>query len=133
MAQPVLHIVGTLHGDIQDVKDAPKNYSISTRRGTLEINPEYKDGLDGIVEGATIVVLCWLHRADRSVLKVHPRGDKTRPICGVFNTRSPARPNPIAVSEFKVLKIEGTSIEVSGVDLFDGTPVVDIKKKIGDD
>ncbi len=133
MAQIILQEIGVLHGDIRDAKDAPKNYSISDRRGTLEIKQEFADALDGIVVGATIVVLCWLHRADRSVLKVHPRGDKTRKICGVFNTRSPARPNPIAISEFVVLGIDGTKIEVSGVDFFDGTPIVDIKKKIGDD
>jgi L-fuculose-phosphate aldolase len=65
-------------------------------------------------------------------LKVHPRGDKSRNQRGVFTTRSPVRPNPIAISELKVLAVKDNFIEVSGLDILDGTPIVDIKKKIGD-
>jgi len=97
----------------------------------LEIFPEYQEGLDGIVPGETIVVLFWLHRAARDILKVYPRGDRSRGLRGVFATRSPARPNPIAVSELKVVAIHGNRLEVSGLDILDGTPIIDIKKKIG--
>ena len=128
--QPALQIVGVLHGDITSREDAPKNYSESQRIGSLEIFPEYEEALDGIVAGQTIVVLFWLHQAARDVLKVHPRGDRSRPLRGVFATRSPARPNPVAISELKVLAIHGNRLEVSGLDILDGTPVIDIKKKI---
>lgn len=128
--QPKLRIIGVLHGDITSREDAPKNYSESERVGSLEIFPEYEEALDGIVSGQTIVVLFWLHQAARDILKVHPRGDTARKIRGVFATRSPARPNPIAISELKVLAVQGNRLEVLGLDILDGTPIVDIKKKI---
>ena len=128
--QPKLRIIGVLHGDITSREDAPKNYSESERVGSLEIFPEYEEAVDGIVSGQTIVVLFWLHQAARDILKVHPRGDTARKIRGVFATRSPARPNPIAISELKVLAVQGNRLEVLGLDILDGTPIVDIKKKI---
>jgi len=130
MEQPVLQIIGVLHGDIVSRDDAPKNYSESQRVGTLEIYPEYREGLDGIVAGQTIVVLFWLHQASREVLKVYPRGDRSRGLRGVFATRSPIRPNPLAISELQVLAVNGCRIEVSGLDILDGTPIVDIKKTL---
>ena len=129
--QARLQFIGVLHGDIASHEDAPKNYSESKRVGSLEIYPEYEEALEGIVAGQIIVVLFWLHQAARDVLKVHPRGDTSRKLSGVFATRSPVRPNPIAISELKVLSIQGNRLEVSGLDILDGTPIVDIKKKIG--
>ena len=128
--QPKLKIIGVLHGDIASREDAPKNFDESRRVGILEIYPEYKEALDGIVSGQTIVVLFWLHKSTRDTLKVYPRGDKSKELRGVFATRSPVRPNPITISELKVLKIHGGRLEVSGLDILDGTPIVDIKKKI---
>lgn len=128
--QPMLQILGILHSDIVSRDDAPKNYDESDRSGTLEIYPEYQEGLDGIEIGQTIVVLFWLHKSSRDVLKVYPRGDRSRGLRGVFATRSPARPNPIAISELKVMAIHANRLDVSGLDILDGTPIVDIKKKI---
>lgn len=128
--QPGLQIIGVLHGDITSREDAPKNFDESDRTGTLEIYPEYQAGLDGIVAGQTIVVVFWLHKSTRNTLKVYPRGDKSRGLRGVFATRSPARPNPLAISELKVLAIHGNHVEVSGLDILDGTPIIDIKKTI---
>ena len=128
--QLAIKVIGTLHGDITSREDAPKNYDESDRVGTLEIYNEYQDGLDGIVAGQTIVVLFWLHKSDRNTLKVYPRGDKSRGLRGVFSTRSPARPNPIAISELKVISVDHNHLAVSGLDIFDGTPIIDIKKMI---
>jgi L-fuculose-phosphate aldolase len=130
MEQHILQIIGVLHGDITSREDAPKNFDESERIGTLEIYPEYQEGLEGIAAGQTIVVLFWLHESSRDILKVYPRGDKSKGLRGVFATRSPVRPNPIAISELKVLAIHGNHLEVSGLDILDGTPIVDIKKKI---
>ncbi len=130
MEQPKLQIIGVLHGDITSRDDAPKNFDESERVGTLEIYPEYQEGLEGIAAGQTIVVLFWLHKSSRDILKVYPRGDRSKGLRGVFATRSPVRPNPIAISELKVLAIHGNHLEVSGLDILDGTPIVDIKKKI---
>ncbi len=128
--QPRLQIIGVLHGDITTCEDAPKNFDESERVGTLEIFPEYQEGLEGIISGQTIIVLFWLHKSTRDKLKVYPRGDVSKGLRGVFATRSPIRPNPIAISELEVLSIHGNCLEVSGLDILDGTPIVDIKKKI---
>jgi tRNA-Thr(GGU) m(6)t(6)A37 methyltransferase TsaA len=130
MEQARLQFIGVLHGDITSREDAPKNFDESERVGILEIYPEYQDGLDGIAPGQTIVVLFWLHQASRDLLKVYPRGDRSKGLRGVFATRSPVRPNPIAISELKVQAVDGSQIEVSGLDILDGTPILDIKKKI---
>ena len=86
--------------------------------------------MEGITAGMTIVVLFWLHRSSRDVLKVYPRGDRSRGLSGVFATRSPVRPNPIALSELTVLSVEGNRIQVRGLDVLDSTPIIDIKKKV---
>lgn len=130
MTDPVLQYIGIVHSDISDLANAPKNYSESDRIGTLEIYPEFTDAMDGIEVGRSIVVLFWLHKASRDELKVYPRGDRSRGLRGVFSTRSPVRPNPIAISELKVLSIDANRVEVQGLDMLDQTPIVDIKKKI---
>ncbi|MGD9947211.1 MAG: tRNA (N6-threonylcarbamoyladenosine(37)-N6)-methyltransferase TrmO [Desulfobulbus sp.] len=127
---PKLFCIGLVHGDIVDLDLAPKNYDISDHTGTLEIDPQYLEAMDGIKAGMTIVVLFWLHRSSRDILKVYPRGDRSRGLSGVFATRSPVRPNPIALSELTVLAVEGNRIQVRGLDVLDGTPIIDIKKKV---
>lgn len=122
--------IGVIHCGIKKTSEAPKNYTESVETGSLEIFPQYLQALNGIEEGQTLVVLFWLHEAKRDVLKVYPRGDKSRGLRGVFATRSPVRPNPIALSELQVLRLQDNIIEVSGVDVVDGTPVLDIKSKI---
>ena len=92
-----------LYGDNTSCEDAPKNYDESERTGTLEIFPEYQDGLDGLVAGQTIVVLFWLHKSDRDTFEVYQRGGKSRELRGVFSTRSPAKPYPITISEMKII------------------------------
>jgi len=130
MNELIVQPIGILHCDLMKREHTPKNYDESKHVGTIEIYPEFIVGLDGIRNGNTIVVLFWLDRADRSILRVHPRGDKSKPRRGVFSTRSPVRPNPIAVSELLVLDINGNILTVKGLDILDSTPVIDIKKKI---
>jgi len=125
-----IHPIGILHCDLIDRVHTPKNYDESIHVGRIKIYPEYIEGLKGIQKGDTIVVLFWLDRADRSVLRVHPRGDRSKPKRGVFATRSPLRPNPVAISELLVLNINENILTVKGLDILDSTPVVDIKKKI---
>ena len=98
--------IGILHCDLTDRAHTPKLYDESSHVGTIEIYPEFIEGLDGMQKGDTIVVLFWLDRADRSILKVYPRGDKSKPKRGIFSTRSPVRPNPVAISELLVLDID---------------------------
>ena len=122
--------IGILHCNLIIREHTPKNYDESNHVGTIEIYPEFIEGLDGIENGDTIIVLFWLDRADRSILKVHPRGNKSKPKRGVFTTRSPVRPNPIAISELLVEDINENILTVKGLDILDSTPVIDIKKKI---
>ena len=122
--------IGILHCDLTKREHTPKNYDESWHVGTIEIYQEFIEGLDGIRKGDTIVVLFWLDRADRSILRVHPRGDKSKPKRGIFSTRSPLRPNPIAISELLVQDINKNILTVKGLDILDSTPVIDIKNKI---
>jgi tRNA-Thr(GGU) m(6)t(6)A37 methyltransferase TsaA len=88
------------------------------------------DGLDGIEPGARVLVLTWLDRARRDVLRVHPRDDPSNPECGVFSTRSADRPNPIGLHEVEVISIDGERVQVRPLEAVDGTPVLDLKPVI---
>lgn len=95
---------------------------------TIEIDPRWEEGLDGIELFSHILVVSWFHLSDeKPLLKVHPRGDPSRPLRGVFSTRAPIRPNRIGVTVVRLLRREGNRLEVQGLDAFDGTPVLDIK------
>jgi tRNA-Thr(GGU) m(6)t(6)A37 methyltransferase TsaA len=93
----------------------------------ISLEPSYEDALQGIAVGDELVVLTWLHEADRGVLQVHPRGDETRPLTGVFATRSSDRPNPIGLHRVTVLGLDGLELTVGPLEAIDGTPVVDLK------
>ncbi|MEU1283396.1 tRNA (N6-threonylcarbamoyladenosine(37)-N6)-methyltransferase TrmO [Kitasatospora sp. NPDC005856] len=84
-------------------------------------------GLRDLAVGQEVMLLTWLHRADREVLAVHPRGDRSRPETGVFSTRSPDRPNPIGLHRVTVLAVDGPRLRVGGLEAIDGTPVLDVK------
>ncbi|NTV12783.1 MAG: tRNA (N6-threonylcarbamoyladenosine(37)-N6)-methyltransferase TrmO [Desulfobulbaceae bacterium] len=122
--------IGVVHCQLQTREETPKNYSESSVTGQLEIYPEYREGLQGLQAGQTILVLFWLHEARRDLLQVYPRGDQSRGLQGVFTTRSPVRPNPIAVSELKVLAVRDLLLEVAGLDVLNGTPILDIKRSL---
>lgn len=93
----------------------------------LEVSPSAADGLEGLTAGSDIIVLTWLHQARRGVLKVHPRSDRTRPLAGVFSTRSPDRPNPVGLHRVTVRRITGRRLRIGPIEAIDGTPVIDIK------
>ena len=93
----------------------------------LEISPKYTEGLDRMELGDEIIVITWLHRAKRDVLRVHPRGDAANPLTGVFSTRSPDRPNPLGLHRARVLAIKDDGLHIGPIEAIDGTPVVDIK------
>ena len=95
----------------------------------IVIEPQFADGLLGVDPGLDLVVLYFIDRALDDVLQVHPRGDLSRPLRGVFATRSPSRPNRIGVTAVRVLKVTGTVLDVVGLDALDGTPVLDLKSR----
>jgi tRNA-Thr(GGU) m(6)t(6)A37 methyltransferase TsaA len=86
-----------------------------------------RDALDGLRAGDDVVVITWLHLADRTVKQVHPRGDLTRPVQGVFATRSPDRPNPLGLHVVKILGLDGLRVRVRNLEAVDDTPLVDVK------
>ena len=96
----------------------------------VTVLPEYADALLGIEELKSVQILYWMHRlsdADRMCLQVHPRGDPTRPVRGVFALRSPMRPNPIGSCMVELIRREGLDVIVRRLDALDGSPVIDIK------
>jgi tRNA (adenine37-N6)-methyltransferase len=101
---------------------------------SVEIYPRYEDALLGLEKFSHVIVFYWFQESDlpekRSVLQVHPKGDLSRPLTGVFATRSPVRPNPLAISISRVLAIRENILHIDRTDAFDGTPVIDIKPYI---
>ncbi len=123
----VLKPIGIIRSPIVDPHGAPLQGSESAVGGKLIIDEQYRDALFGLEKGCKIVIIYWMHLAQRDILQVHPRGDRTRPVRGVFSTRSPQRPNPISLDTVEITGIEGTVIDVIGLDAVDGTPLLDIK------
>jgi len=122
-----LHPIGRVRSTLTDLGAAPRQPDEGAPDAWLDIEPGVADALHGIRPGAEIIVLTWLDRADRSTLVVRPRGDAARPREGVFNTRSPHRPNPIGLHQVSVVAIDGQGLHVSGLEAIDGTPIIDIK------
>lgn len=119
--------VGFLQSPLQSREEAPKQGHEGAPDAWLEVNETVAEGLDGLAVGDEVFVITWFHKADRDVLKVHPRSDETIPLTGVFATRSPDRPNPLGLHRVTVLAIDGRRIKVGPIEAIDGTPVVDIK------
>jgi len=128
----VLRPIGRVASVLHDRAEAPRQGDESAPDAWLEIAAEYAPALDGLAADAEILLLTWLDRADRDQLTVHPRGDLARPATGVFQTRSPDRPNPIGLHRVRVLAVAGTRVQVSGLEALDGTPILDLKPVIGD-
>ncbi|MBW1712485.1 MAG: tRNA (N6-threonylcarbamoyladenosine(37)-N6)-methyltransferase TrmO [Deltaproteobacteria bacterium] len=107
--------------------EAPRQGRLADRELEIEVAADKSAGLDGLQPGQWLWVLLWFDRADRTRLKVHPRGDRSRPLSGVFNTRAPHRPNPIALDLGQLVAIKGNRLVLKGLDAVDGTPVLDLK------
>lgn len=113
-----------------DVRQIGAVREIGDDRFLLEVLNAYRAGLDGLEPGDQVQVLYWMHelgKADRRSLHAHPRGDECKPRRGVFGLRSPMRPNPIGVSEVKVVEVRPVGLVVVGLDARDGSPIIDIK------
>ena len=124
---PRLHPIGVVRSSLRNRADAPRQGSEGAPDARILLEPSYADALQGVSAGDDLVVLTWLHEADRSVLQVHPRDDQSRPLTGVFATRSSDRPNPIGLHRVTVLAVDGLELAVGPLEAIDGTPVVDIK------
>jgi tRNA-Thr(GGU) m(6)t(6)A37 methyltransferase TsaA len=122
--------IGEVESPLTDPASAPKQGHEGAPNAWLVFDPAVLEGLQGIRPGDRIIVLTWLDRARRDVLRVHPRDVITNPLQGVFNTRSADRPNPIGLHEVEVVSIDGRRVLVRNLEALDGTPIIDVKPMI---
>jgi tRNA-Thr(GGU) m(6)t(6)A37 methyltransferase TsaA len=115
---------------LTDPAEAPKQGHEGAPDASLVFEAGVLEGLEGILPGARVIVLTWLDRARRDVLRVHPRDDPSNPQRGVFSTRSADRPNPIGLHEVEVVSIDGDRVQVRQLEALDGTPILDVKPVI---
>ena len=125
--------IGTVESPLTDLASAPKQGDEGAPDACLVFEPPVLDALDDIRPGDEVIVLTWLHRARRDLLRVHPRGDLSRAEQGVFSTRSPHRPNPIGLHRVEIVSMEGARVRVRNLEALDGTPVVDLKPVVSSD
>jgi tRNA-Thr(GGU) m(6)t(6)A37 methyltransferase TsaA len=119
--------IGSVESPVGDLAAAACQGDEGAPECWLVFEPSMGPALEGLQPGADIVVITWLHLADRDIRQVHPRGDANRPLRGVFATRSPDRPNPLGLHVVKILAVEGVRIKVANLEAVDKTPIVDVK------
>jgi tRNA-Thr(GGU) m(6)t(6)A37 methyltransferase TsaA len=126
-AEYAVEPIGYVRSSLTSRDEAPMQGFEGAPDAWLEIKEEYRDGLEGIRINQEIILVTWFHLARRDVLRLHPRQDEKNPLSGVFATRSPDRPNPVALHRVAVREISGSGLRVGPLEAVDGTPIVDIK------
>ena len=147
--------IGIVHSPLTNPSDAPRQGREGAPSAWLEIYPQYTEGLLGIRPGSELILITWLHLAERDRLQTHPRGDRSQPLTGVFSNRSPHRPNPLGLHRVRVLAVDpaitrlrdgagrldprqehsgagadcahGCRLHVEPLEAVDGTPILDLK------
>jgi tRNA-Thr(GGU) m(6)t(6)A37 methyltransferase TsaA len=122
-----LQPIGVIQSRLRDLAQAPRQGHEGAPDAWLVVDPAFARALSRIAVGDELIVVTWLHRADRDVLETHPRNDSSAPLTGVFGTRSPDRPNPLGLHRVTVREISATRLRIGPIEAIDGTPVVDIK------
>ena len=122
-----VHPIGWIRSSLKSTAEAPRQGFEGGPDAWLDVLDDYAAGLTELRAGQEVTLITWLHQAQRDVLRVHPRDDPAIPLTGVFSTRSADRPNPIGLHQVRILRIDGTRIEVGPLEAVDGTPVLDIK------
>jgi tRNA-Thr(GGU) m(6)t(6)A37 methyltransferase TsaA len=127
-----VHPVARVESPLTDRSTAPKQGDEGAPPARVVFTPEFHPAAADLRPGDRLVLLTWLHEADRAVQAVHPRGNPDRPSTGVFSTRSPDRPNPIGLHVVTVTAVENGTLTVTGLEAIDGTPVLDVKPVLGE-
>lgn len=123
-----IKLIGKVNSELRRIEDCPLQENENAPNASITIYPEFLEGIQNIKAGTEILLLTWLHNADRSVIKCVMRNNYDAPEVGVFSTRSPDRPNPIGLHKVKVLSVESDGvIGVSQLEVLDQTPILDIK------
>jgi len=131
MEPPTLTVIGRVESPLVDLESAPKQDGEGAPDAWLVFDQAVRDGLGDLRAGDEVILLTWLDRADRGVLRVHPRDDLSRPLRGVFSTRSADRPNPIGLHRVRIVSVAGpTRFLVGPLEAVDGTPILDVKPVI---
>ncbi len=119
--------IGFIRSELKTRAEAPHFSTEGAPDAFLELKPAYKRGMSRVEVGDELIVITWLHRSHRDVLRVHPQGDRSRPLTGVFLTRSPDRPNPLGLHRVTVREVRRDGLVIGPIEAIDGTPVVDVK------
>ena len=126
--KPTITFIGRIHSQLKSIEDCPLQENENAPEAEIVIFSEFVEGVKDITAGTEVLVFSWLHKADRSIIKCVSRKNYSSPPVGVFSTRSPDRPNPIGMHVVKVLSVSAHGlIKVSGLEVIDQTPVIDIK------
>ena len=125
--------IGSVQSPLTDPASAPKQGDEGAPDASLVFEPSVLDALDGLGAGDEVIVITWLDRARRDVLRVYPRDDVTRAQQGVFSTRSADRPNPIGLHRVEIVSIDGGRVRVRNLEALDGTPIIDVKPVLSSD
>jgi tRNA-Thr(GGU) m(6)t(6)A37 methyltransferase TsaA len=123
--------IGRVESSLTDLDAAPRQPDEGAPGAVVVVDPAYLDAAGGLRPGDEIIVITWLDRGDRAVLRTRPRGDLEREAVGVFATRSPDRPNPIGLHTVRLVAVDGARLRVLHLEAIDGTPVLDIKPALG--
>jgi tRNA-Thr(GGU) m(6)t(6)A37 methyltransferase TsaA len=125
--EATLKFIGKIHSSLKKMEDCPLQENENAPGATIEIFSGYNEGIKDLKAGSQILLLTWLDKADRTVIKCYPRNNKEAPVIGVFSTRSPDRPNPVGIHTVEVLSVEDNKIKISALEVLDQTPLIDIK------
>jgi len=120
-----LYFIGRIRTPWRRREDCPKNARESNAECTIVLDPRWADGLKGLASASHIIVLYWMDKARRDLVLQAPRHYREQR--GTFALRSPVRPNPIALSVARLVRIEANRLTVVGIDCLDDTPLLDIK------
>jgi len=126
----ILEPIGIVVSEIKDAAAAPKQGIEGAPSAWIVVDPRYAAACQGLAIGDRLIVVTWLHVADRDLQLVHPRDELAAPLKGVFATRSADRPNPIGLHPVSLLAIDGIRFQVNPLEAIDGTPVLDIKPEL---
>ncbi len=126
----ILHPIGVIHSPFTEKSSTPIQPSRSQALGLVEVDPEYVEGLLDIEEFSHIILLYAFHQSSGYSLRVEPFLDDREH--GLFATRYPCRPNPLGLSVVRLVSRQGNTLTIQGVDVLDGTPLLDIKPYVPD-